>query len=509
MSGRKWLIATILAIIMIVLGGAFLFRGFLYNDAEVEADNPENMITLKWMVYGQKYEASDQVLEEFNKQLQEYLPGIQLELEIVDKSDYQSKWDMKMISGEKLDLAWFGNDVLNYTEEVKKGNFMALDYLLESEEDNFSGLIDERLWELQKRDGNIYGIPVYGPLYRATHTLVVNANTMNRFGDLEEIVETNQSCRYTTRECFTVMEELLEGAKNNRSLGTGVSYQTLRELADKGYEGIYGVDSPFVIKVFDQKLRVYNKYELDSWKSYFETMADWYQKGYIRQDVASILNPTSEDGKLKGSVLYMEDYGEKGTVPEEITPEYEAVRGDLDGYYYIGYDGCRNSIVFPKTCSHPEEAMMLVKLLFSEEGTELYRLLTNGVEKKHYIVTDQNLIARMSDNGSGYLYQLPPTTVGNLTQNYETVEGEFDLLIQRNEEAVVSPLKGFELDVRMISLDMERVNIVVNKYKETLSQGVSEDWESLYQEFCSEMKNAGSDKIIEEIQTQLDEFQKQ
>ncbi len=507
MSGRRWVIITLATIVMIIVVSAFLFQGFLHNDAEVVSENTEETISLKWMVYGQKYQASDYVLEVFNEKLQEYLPRVYLELEIVNKSDYQSRWDMKMASAEKLDLAWFGNDVLNYTEEVKKGNLMALDYLLKSDGQEFLEYVDKNLWELEKRDGNIYGIPVYGPLYRANHTLVVNKNVMNRFGNMDEIVETNQKSHYTTKECYEVMEEFLEGAKNHRALGTGVSYQSLRTLADKGFEGIYGVNSPFVIKIYDKKLRVYNKYELDSWRDYFETMSDWYHRGYIQENVASLLDPSSEDGKLKGSVLYVEDYGEKGTVAQEIKPEYEVLRGDLDGYDYISYDGCRNSIVLPKTCSHPEEAMKLVRLLFSDEGKDLYRLLTNGIEKQHYIVTDKNLVARMSDNGNGYLYQLPANAVGNLVQNYETAEGEFEFLIQKNEEAMRSPLEGFDLDVRMISLDMERVNIVVNKYREILSQGTAEDWESLYKEFCSEMKLAGSDNIIEEIQMQLDEFQ--
>lgn len=491
---------------------AVLTAGISFAFFNIRRENPQPQpeeITLKWMVYGEKQKASDQVFAEFNDRLQEYLPGIRVEFELVDKDDYQEKWDMKMATGERLDLAWFGNESLNYTEEVKKGSLMTLDYLLKTQGSALYESIPDALWESEKKDGNIYAIPVYGPLYRPNYVMVVNKNIMERFGDLDEIMKINQQNRYTTKECFEAFEPLLQGAKEHHALGTGVSYQTVCTLADKGYEGIYGSDSPFVIRIFDQKLKVYNKYEMESWRSCFETMANWYHRGLIREDVKNLLDPSNEDGKLKGSVLFLDEYGEKGTARDMVRTEYEAVRGELDGYRYISYDGCRNSIVIPKSARYPQQAVALLNLLYSEEGKELYRLLANGVEKQHYILTDSQVIARMSDNGDGYLYQMPPNVIGNITQNYESAEGEFEQLKEYNTQALISPLNGFSLDTRMIAIEMEKVKLVVNKYKEELCQGTSENWEMLYQQFIYEMREAGSAKIIEEMQKQIDTFQKE
>lgn len=507
MRKRVWIILTLICILVVFLFlGVDTFRHFI---AQVQQEEMTQSVTLKWMTYGTKYKESDRVLAEFNRQLQSYMPGVRLELELVDKDDYQEKWNMKMAAGEKLDLAWLGSDVLNYTEEVKKGSLMSLDYLLKLYGEEFLNYVPEDLWDLQKRDGNIYAIPIYGPLYRANHTLIANKKIMDRFGDMEEIVRVNQEHRYTTSECFQIMEPFLQGTRDNHAIGTGVSYLTLRELADKGYEGIYGMDSPFVIRIFDQRLRVYNKYELESWRAYFGTMASWYQKSYIRDDVENLLDPTSEDGKIKGSILYIDEFGEKGTSSEIVKTEFDSVRGDMDGYRYIGYDGCRNSIVIPKTSSHPQEAVQLVKLLFSEEGQRLFRLLVNGLEKEHYIITNNGTVARMSDNDKGYRYQISENAFGNILQNYEHVQGEFEQLIRYNEEALMSPLYGFNVDTRMIALEMERVRLVVNQYKDRLSKGTAEDWEALYEEFRQKMREAGSEKVIEELQKQIDAFQKE
>ena len=501
---KKW-IATVMLCVLAVAGI------YVLQTSDRTAPEPASgteSVTLKWMIYGEKYKESDEVFRRFNEALGEYLPGVQVEFELVSKDDYKEKWDMKMATNERLDLAWFGNEVLNYTEEVKKGSLMALDYLLETVGKDLQKDVPKELWELQRREENIYGMPVLGPLYRRNYVLVANEILMNRFGNLEEMVLVNQENRYTTEECFRVFEDFLQKAKENNAIGTGVSYRSMCRLADKGYEGIYGSDSPFVIPVFEKKLRVYNKYELESYRACFETMARWYQKGYIREDVKNLLDPASEDGRLKGSILFLDEYGEKGTVTDMVKTEYDAVRGELDGYRYIPYDGCRNSLVIPKSALYPQHAMELVNLLNSDKGRELYRLLANGVEKQHYIIVEGNVIARMSDNDKSYLYQVSQNVIGNVFRNFETAEGEFQQIEEYNEQAVRSPLQGFNLDTRMIALEMAKTDLVVEKYKEELCQGTSRDWESLYEEFIREMKKAGSEKIIEEVQKQIDEFQK-
>lgn len=502
---KKWIIAVFACI----LAGISAFSLYKNRTRESGTDEKPESVTLKWMLYGEKHKETDRVFSLFNEELQKYLPGVFVEFEVVDKDDYREKWAMKMATNERLDLAWFGNETLNYTEEVKKGSLMALDYLLKANGEELLRQIPQELWERQKRDGNIYGIPVEGPLYRRNYILVADKRLMERFGDMDEIIRINQENRHTNRECFAVFEDFLKQAKENNAIGTGVSYESMCRLADKGYEGIYGADSPFVISVFDTSLTVSNKYELDAYRSCFETMARWYRLGYIREDVMNLLDPDSEDGKRKGSILFLDEGEENGTEADVKYTEYEAVRGDLVGYHYISYDGCRNSLVIPKSAMYPQQAMELVSLLNSEKGKDLYRLLANGVEKQHYIIVEDNRIARMSDNDHSYLYQTAAGAIGNVFQNYETQEGEFERIRRYNDEAIISPLDGFNLDTRMIALEMAKVDLVVKQYKEELCRGTSENWEKLYEDFLNEMREAGSDKIVEEIQEQLDSFKKE
>ena len=505
--GKTSIIAGTILAIMVIMIGCSRTENKNEKDNGVQTTTNKSVV-LKWMVSGEKYPASDLVFKEFNKKLKEYFPNTSIEFDVVPESNYRDKWDMKMATNEAVDLAWIGSDYINFDDEVKKGSFMVLDYLLTSSGDHLATDIPDLLWNLERHDGNIYGVPVMGIQYEKQDAISANEYLMKRYGNMKEIGEVNRNSKYTTKECFDVFDGFLQKVHDAGDIGTGVSYLTFADLADKGYEGIYGIDSPFVIKIFDDDLQVYNKYELNSYQAYFSTMSDWYHKGYIRSDVDYVINPTEEDGKEGGSILYLTEYTDQGVSIKKSDPEYKAVSEKLQDYKYINAGACRNSIVIPKSAENPVRAMEVLNLLLSEDGKELYQLLVNGLKEEHYIILDNGLIARRRDNYNSLLYTLPNYSIGNVFNNYESQVDEFKTINRFNEEAIVSPLTGFDLDTRMIAVELEAIDIVVKKYKYELCQGTNDNWEVLYQEFINAMKEAGSDKVISEIQKQINEFKK-
>lgn len=472
------------------------------NEGETETEE----VTIKWMIFGEKFISSDDVIAEFNKKLGEKLPGTRVEFEIVPIEDYKEKWDMKMATNEEVDLVWIGNDIFNYTEEVKAGNFMALDYLLST---NGKGLLEEipaEMWEKQKRDGKIYSVPLVGASYRKDYAIVTPKRRMAEYGDEEKIASTNQGKLYSDEECYRVIEEYLENLKAARVLGTGVSCDTFSEIAQKGYEGVYGPDSPFVIRIFDEELKVYNKYELDSYRDYFKVMSEWYQKGYVRSDVEEVLAPGNDNGTKAGNSLFLDEYGESGVVQDPIATEYEAARIPLQTYRYVSFECCRNAVAVPRTTKNPKRAMELLRLLNTDEGKELLRFLCNGSEGRHYVKGENGRVNRVTDKTGKAIYFLSPYAIGNTFLNYESSKNEFGQLRNYNEDAVVSPLMGFELDTRMIVVEMAKVDLVVEEYLDTLERGTSRDWEKTYDEMIAKMKEAGADKVIGEMQKQIQAF---
>ncbi len=488
--------------------GALLALLLLAGCAGKEVPQPqtEERITLRWLVVGERYRESDRVFRAFNRELRKRFPDLAVEFEVVQPEDYRDRWDMMMATNTPVDLAWIGNETISFAGEVDKGSFMALDYLLSELGGHLRESISPELWEGLVYQGNTYGIPVEGARYRSGCAVVADAYLMGRYGDAEEIGKKNRSVRYTDRSCFAAFEPFLEGVYQAGDIGAGVSYETFRNLADKGYEGVCGADSPFVIRIFDEQPVVYNKYAQESYRAYFETMADWYAKGYIRADVEEILDPREADGKAGGSILFLDVPEERSQSFSAVETEYEAVREDLVGYDYIPAQGCSGALVVPKSAENPDRAVELLNYLYSDQGLELYHLLADGLEREHYLVLSDGTMVRRRDNADRLLYRLPPCNTGNELRNYPLSSGEWERVQTRNQEALRSPLTGFVPDTRMIAAELLRVNLVAEEYLDRLSRGTAEDWETLYAEFLERMEAAGADKVQKDLQRQLDEF---
>lgn len=472
---------------------------------QTEEDEP---VTLKWVVFGEKYKDSEKVFEVFNKELQNLLPNTTIEFEIINTTEYKEKWDIKMATNEKVDLAWTGS-MFTYSEEVKKGSFLALDYLIQTYGQDMCKEVPDYMFEKQKVDGKIYSIPIYGDACSRGYAVKVSKEVAQKYGDINQVGLINRKNMYTTKECYDAFEAFLSGAKAAGKIGTGISHRTFRWMPDKGYEGINGEESPFVYQYFDKDLKVYNKYELESYKTYYSVVADWYQKGYIREDVLSVQNPRANDLQENGNIFYIDGYAQNASKESSIIAGYDIVCEPLDGYKYIPFSANKNATVIPRTSENPKRAMQLINLLNSKKGEKLFKLLANGVENRHYIKIGDNIIKRIIDDKRNFLYVLPQYVIGSVFNDYETTTGDLESLKKFNEKALVSPLTGFELDTRLIITELAQVDIVVSEYHELLSSGALEDWVIAYDEFIKKMKKAGSDKIVQEIQKQLNAYQKE
>ena len=502
MKKHKRLYAVILLTVLVILN----LSGCTSNQVVNQEQQESASTTLRWLIVGERSKSMDGVVARFNEELQAFLPGTVVEFEVVSKEAYKAKWDMIMSANEPVDIVWVGNDVFNYTEEVRKGSFMALDYLLETFGKDLTREIPEEMWKMQKRDGKIYSVPLKGALYRKDYAAVTSKSNMEKYGDAERIMAVNQSKQHSDAECYATFGEYLARLDEEYRLGTGVFCDTFINIADKGYEGIYGQDSPFVINIFDKELNVYNKYELPSYEEYFKTMHEWYQKGYIREDIEEVLAPENDNGILSGNSLFLDEYGEMGVVADEIVTDYEEIRIPLQDYKYISYEAGRNALAIPRTTEYPQAAMEVINLLSSARGETLSKLLANGMQGRHFVQRVEGQIDRVTDEKGKVIYQLSPYIIGDRFLNYENFKGEFDQLEKYNSEAKSSPLIGFELDTRMIVLEMMQVDLIAEEYLAKLKYGTAENWEEEYKEMLSRMKTAGAGKVIVEIQKQLDAF---
>ena len=83
------------------------------------------------------------------------------------------------------------------------------------------------------------------------------------------------------------------------------------------------------------------------------------------------------------------------------------------------------------------------------------------------------------------------------------VDYQRDIMIGR---ALPTRLASFQLDIEPITIQIERYNAVKGEYEWPLLAGATGNWEANHSEMINQMKAAGSDAILEEIQRQINEF---
>lgn len=479
------------------------------------SDDGTEQVTLKWVYMGDMQDDTQKVWDKFNERLEDYLPNTKVEFEAISGADYAEKWKLKLASSEPIDIAWTGY-VSTYTNEIANGAFMELDELLDGYGQELKAELPDWVWEKAKYDGKIYSVPNYQMMNSLRLGLILNQDQADKYlsEELEKkIIDTTYSHEFTTAEDYDVIEEYLKILKDNNAIQKGVNPENIAWLGErKGYDQLLSETMPFVIKKTDESLQVINVLEQDSMKVTYQKMHEWYEKGYIRKDIASTTDEVTV-GSTDDYTLHMhgfydlknQDYEGK-TVNEYYVP--------CEPDYFISCSQSNTSTVIPSTSTHPARAMQLITLMNTPKGAELLNLLAYGIEGEHYTKLDEKTIdtsLAVKDNVTKYSANC--WVLGNIFNAYETNANPAGwnkfLQDEVNGKALISPAMGFKPDLDKLKTYIAQVTTVIDEYGKTLKQGSLPNWEEKYDEMIAKMKTAGSDKIIAELQTQIDAWAKE
>ena len=158
--------------------------------------------------------------------------------------------------------------------------------------------------------------------------------------------------------------------------------------------------------------------------------------------------------------------------------------------------------------------MQLITLMNTPKGAELLNLLAYGIEGEHYAKINDNMIdTSLAVQGNVTKYSASCWVLGNIFNAYETNANPAGwnkfLQDEVNGKAIVSPAMGFKPELDSLKTYIAQVTTVIDEYGKTLKQGSLPNWEQKYDEMIAKMKTAGSDKIIAELQKQVDAWAKE
>ena len=468
-------IKKLIALATTALVGASIFAGCSSTATSKKSD----VVTLKWYTIGAEPKDLQLVEDEANKYLEEKI-GVNIDMNFIDYGEYSQKLGVIINSGEAYDLAFTCSWAGDYLGNARKGAFLDLTPYLDNIGSEMKEAIDDRFWSGAEVDGGIYAVPNQKEICTAPMWVFT-----------KEYVD-KYNIPYTELHSLEDLEPWLKLIKENEPDVTPLDI-TKGFSAPQYFEQL--VD-PVGIEYEDDSLVVKNMFETDKMKSTLETLRKYYQAGYINADSATAQDDksvkrfvTKGDGQPYAEVLWSKDL------------KYDVVASQITDSYITNASTTGSMIAVSKNSKNPDKAVEFLNLLNTDEY--IRNLLNYGIEGTHYeSVNDKQikLTDKASDYSVGY-YTLGNLFITKVLDNEP--ETKWDEFQEFNDAAKESAVLGFKFDTSKVTNEIAAINNVLEEFKSTIYSG-SVDVDEYLDKLNKKLKDQGIDRVIEEMQTQLD-----
>ena len=439
-------------------------------------------------------EGIDRVVAELNKLTLRDL-NMTVKLEIMDFSQYSQNVPLAMASREKIDLVALP---FNYIISMGGAGYIYnLNPYLETYGKNIIGTYtSETLARVCTLNGGLYGVPVHkencNQFVIVFPTAVLERNNI----DPSEITDIE-----TMKAAF---EKLAANEPGKWVTGTGKDFGGMFDLYDFSIAG--GAYGPCLMNMAESP-KVENYFASPEYAEYVKTLREWYNKGWVNPGAAT--DDQYFMAVFTGQALsFVFNYNHPLSKPE-LT---QALGQDvtiipLSDQYATTESSAAWNYCIPIGSTQPEKAMMMLDYLMTQKVAA--NLLNWGIEGEDYVVKGDVLdypegkdISTVSYHfGQGWI--LPNQFVCTPWIN----EGAdiYERVIEYNKNAKESLALGFVLETSSILTEIAALNNIRDEYVNALNAGAV-DPEVYLPMFLQAQEEAGMQKVIDEIQRQLDAF---
>lgn len=448
-----------------------------------DSSKDNQITTLKWYTIGVEPKDFNQVFSEVNKYLEEKI-NVNLDVKFVDFGDYTQKTSVIINSGEPYDLMFTSSWAGDYLGNSRKGAFLELNDFLSSEKGKvLTNVIDKRFFEGASINGKIYGIPNQKELGSAP-----------MWAFTKEYVD-KYNIPYQDIHTLEDLEPWLKVIKENEPnvvplyITKGFSYSVFfDQLAD-----------PIGIEVNDESLKIKNMFETEEMKKTLETLRRFYKLGYINGDSATARDDksikrfvTKGDGQPYADQIWSKNLG------------YDVVASEIIDTLITNDSSTGALIAVSSNSKNKEKSLEFLALLNTDK--KLRNLINYGLEGVHYEKIGENSIKLL--NVDQKRYDIPYFALGDLFLTYtldNEPETKWDEFKKFNDDAKTSPALGFKFDTSKVVSQLAAINNVLEEFEATLYSG-SVDVDDYLEKLNSKLKEQGIDKVVEEMQRQIDEW---
>ncbi len=446
-------------------------------------------VTVNWIVPGEKQADLQSVLDAANEITMEKL-GVKLNLTFIDNAAFTQRMNMYFASGNSdFDLCFTGY-INPYKDTVEKGAYLELDEYIEGSE-----IIKEAIPEYARKTstykGKIYALPNMQIMATSCTGLFVQEDLAEEYGlnpeeikDLEDIEPFLAWVKEKHPELYGFKTEAMGG-------GTEAAKKLPRADGFSGGTKVY--------KNEDGSFTVTSPLTKEDDLSEANLIRSWFEKGYIRQDIASVTDESTD--QTAGKYAVWRGVYKPGVAAESNAnnPNNRCIAIQITDAYMPFDAGSTTMTAINAASKHPDEAFKIIELANSD--AEFFNLLAFGIEGKHYNLDADGKIVKVENSG----YNPSGAWKFGSVFNSLLVPGQADDLWEQtiafNDAAEKSPLMGFSFDTAPVRTEIAQISTVSSKYKQG-GRGF-EPVEAWRPNYLKELEIAGVEAVRAELEKQV------
>jgi len=461
------------------------------GSSEVVKKDP---VKLVWYHWGDTPKKPDAVIAELNKMSME---DIQTEIDFRFTTGDDQKLKTLMSTGGEFDIAFTCSWFANYVISAQGGQLADITDKVKTVTPKLYEYIPEMVWEGSKVNGKIYAVPTYKDTAAAQYWTVNKEYVIDGAKAEAELKATGKK--------LSTVTPLLEKVKayadagnpypNNTKAAFNYNWAGLNGY-NNGWDSL-GVDALRVgVKIDGGDTKVVPQWEDPEMIEDFKTLKSWMDKGLVNKDAMT----TEKEfefivvGTAQGWDGAEAIWGKGKPYTVAINKKYGPV------YTTSGIQGSMNGI--SPNSKNIDRALQYLEYVNTDKD---YRnTLGYGIKDTNWKVTDAGNAENLNDDWAPGMF-----SQGSFFELYPLAPAPADMytnLKAANDSAAASVLVGFVPVTESIKNEIAACDTIIQKYYKSLQTGDCKDVDATLAKGLKELRSAGYDKIIAELQKQVDAF---
>lgn len=467
-------------------------------------------VKISYLVLGDKPTNGqfEKVMEKVNAIMKQKI-NAELDWQWIEWADWQTKYNLALASGEPYDLITIGTDWLDTWANAQRGAFMPLDDLLPKYAPQTWSSVPQEDWAQSKYNGKIMLIPEDQYTQWVNHGFFYRGDWAKEAGITEPIKDWETIGKYLQYVKDNKPDAIPWDVTASESDWGGWVESYTDELDPSISTGYMPI---FFTKSYDDRYTATSPIFDDTFVNFAKMMKDWADKGYWREDVLNNKNNTRDE--LQAGLTGMDEHHTQTFSTLRVQMDKKQPGSDLQMFPFSRTRGnlLSLSITHGGTSvgahsKNPERALMAYDLIRNDK--EVYDLINYGIEGVQYEIKDgKRVLPQGYDDTKDSFYadwwggrndklEIPSDQVwdqiGTLYQEYDSYKKPY-------------PYGQFVFDKTPVDAELTAISQVTGELGPAISFGKAGDPVKAVEDFRNKLKQAGYDKVLAELQKQLDAY---